>query len=112
MPFLFIVCPVSRHIAAVVGSYCLFTTHFNELGMLQKEVRTVVLSHVTALVSEEGITFQYQVRPGVSQQSFGVNVAKVAGLPLHAIEVCLQLFSSHLQQGIIQAKCRIIAAVS
>ena len=77
----------SRYIATHLGSYCMFTTHFNELAELQSTAPNVVLSHVAALVQEEGITFQYDVEPGVSGKSFGINVAQMAALPDHVIQV-------------------------
>ena len=79
-----------RCIANELGSYCMLTTHFNELADLHTTAKNVVLSHVTALVGEEGVTFQYTVQPGVCSQSFGINVAQMAGLPSHIIEVCPQ----------------------
>ncbi|GAU93510.1 hypothetical protein RvY_05440-2 [Ramazzottius varieornatus] len=77
---------VSEHIATTLGSYCMFTTHFNELAELKSTAPNVVLSHVAALVHEGGITFQYDVEPGVSGKSFGVNVAQMAALPEHVIQ--------------------------
>ncbi|OQV24341.1 DNA mismatch repair protein Msh2 [Hypsibius exemplaris] len=77
---------VSESIANDLGAYCMLTTHFNELAELKTSAKHVVLSHVAALVTEDGITFQYAVEPGVCSQSFGVNVAQMAGLPAHVIQ--------------------------
>jgi DNA mismatch repair ATPase MutS len=65
----------------------MLTTHFNELAELKNSAKNVVFNHVTALVREKGITFQYVVEPGVCGQSFGINVAQMAGLPTHVIQV-------------------------
>lgn len=64
----------------------MFTTHFNELAELKSTARMWCWP-CAALVHEEGITFQYDVEPGVSGKSFGVNVAQMAALPEDVIQV-------------------------
>lgn len=87
----------SRYIASKLGSYCLFTTHFTELAELADEVKTVVLSHVTAMdTNASELVFTYCVVPGVCKDSFGINVAQMTGIPKDVIDVS----SSHLSNEV------------
>merc|ERR1719350_1104241 len=77
---------VSDHIARVIKCPTLFTTHYTELTELANEVDTVTNFHVSALISEDRLTLLYQLQPGVCDQSFGIDVAKIANFPRDVIE--------------------------
>jgi len=77
---------VSDHIARVIKCPTLFTTHYTELTELANEVNTVTNFHVSALISEDRLTLLYQLQPGVCDQSFGIDVAKIANFPKDVIE--------------------------
>ena len=59
----------------------LFATHYYELTELEQQFSTV--KNMTVAVSEEagGIRFLYTVVPGKTDRSYGIHVAKLAGLP-------------------------------
>eukprot|EP00092_Neocalanus_flemingeri_P017730 GFUD01019185.1.p1 GENE.GFUD01019185.1~~GFUD01019185.1.p1 ORF type:complete len:916 (+),score=230.63 GFUD01019185.1:47-2794(+) len=77
---------VSDHIARVLKCPTLFTTHYTELTELADQVETVTNYHVSALTSEGKLTLLYQLQPGVCDQSFGIDVAKIANFPEEVIE--------------------------
>ena len=72
---------VAEYIAKTVGCYMLFATHFYELCALADQEQTVVNSHVEAVVNGDKVTLLYKVKPGPGSQSFGINVAELAGFP-------------------------------
>ncbi|KAG8229379.1 hypothetical protein J437_LFUL000900 [Ladona fulva] len=83
---------ISEHIAKNIKCYTLFATHFHELTSLAELVPAVVNEHVTAEVTDDvdgqegSLTLLYTVKPGICDQSFGVHVAKIAGIPNYVLE--------------------------
>ncbi|ADV68142.1 DNA mismatch repair protein MutS [Deinococcus maricopensis] len=64
------------------GAFTLFATHYFELTRLDGELTGLVNLHVAAEEEERGgLTFYHQVIPGAAAQSYGVEVARLAGLP-------------------------------
>ncbi|HZR43409.1 MAG TPA: DNA mismatch repair protein MutS [Ktedonobacteraceae bacterium] len=80
---------VVEHLHNEVGARTLFATHYHELAELASE-----LSHLavyTMAISEDeqdkqgGIVFLHRVMPGSTGRSYGVHVAKLAGMPLSIV---------------------------
>ena len=68
------------------GATVLFATHYFELTQLESAHPGVVNLHVAAQEEfEHGIRFFHQVMPGPASKSYGVQVARLAGLPPAAI---------------------------
>ncbi len=65
------------------GARTLFATHYFELTRLERDLPGVVNLHVAAEEEAGGLTFFHQVIPGAARQSYGVEVARLAGLPGH-----------------------------
>nr|WP_034407789.1 DNA mismatch repair protein MutS [Deinococcus murrayi] len=64
------------------GAHTLFATHYFELTRLEADLPGLVNLHVAAEEDEgNGLTFYHQVIPGAARQSYGVEVARLAGLP-------------------------------
>jgi DNA mismatch repair protein MutS len=85
----------AHYLAESIGALTLFATHFFELTALADEFPHVANIHVAALVHENNIVFLHQVRPGPTHKSYGIHVAKLAGLPqavLAQAELQLQRF--------------------
>ncbi|MGA2795742.1 MAG: DNA mismatch repair protein MutS, partial [Roseiarcus sp.] len=75
-----------EHLNAVNRSRTLFATHFHELTRLSKTLPR--LFNLTMRVTEwnNSLVFLHEVMPGSADRSYGIQVAKLAGLPASVIE--------------------------
>jgi DNA mismatch repair protein MutS len=71
----------ARHLAARVGAFTLFATHYFELTALASELPGVANVHLDATEHRDGIVFLHALKPGPANRSYGLAVAKLAGLP-------------------------------
>ena len=64
----------------------LFATHYHELTAVAEELRTADNAHVA--VHDEGgeVVFEHRIEPGPSDRSYGIHVARLAGLPASVVE--------------------------
>lgn len=81
------------------GAHTLFATHYFELTRLELDHPGLVNLHVAAEEDETGLTFYHQVIPGAARQSYGVEVAKLAGLPAPVTARAARLLTSLNAQG-------------
>ena len=71
----------ARHLAARIGAFTLFATHYFELTALAAELPGVINMHLDATEHRDGIVFLHAVRPGPASRSYGLAVAQLAGVP-------------------------------
>ncbi|MCS7050740.1 MAG: DNA mismatch repair protein MutS, partial [Thermomicrobium sp.] len=64
-----------------VGARTLFATHFLELTTLAADLPGVANVHVAALERDGSVVFLYRVLPGPADRAYGIQVARLAGLP-------------------------------
>lgn len=64
-----------------VGARTLFATHFLELTALAAELPRVANVHVATIERDGHVIFLYRVLPGPADRSYGIHVARLAGLP-------------------------------
>jgi DNA mismatch repair protein MutS len=60
---------------------CLFATHYHELTRLAERLEALSLHHVRAREWKNELVFLHEVAPGPADRSYGIAVAKLAGLP-------------------------------
>jgi DNA mismatch repair protein MutS len=76
----------ARELVANVGAFTLFATHYFELTSLDGQIPTVANVHMAATEHGGEVVFLYAVRPGPASQSYGLQVARLAGVPDTVIE--------------------------
>lgn len=69
------------HLAQNIQAYCLFATHYFELTNLVEQFENVINVHLKATEHNEQIVFLHQLQNGPASQSYGLEVAKLAGVP-------------------------------
>ena len=75
-----------EYIAACVHAKTLFSTHYHELTSLTDSIGCVRNVHVAVKEEDERVIFLYKVKDGRADRSYGVNVARLAGLPEAVID--------------------------
>ena len=78
---------------AVKGSRCLFATHYHELTSLSEQYDNVTNLNVTVREWQDQIVFLHRIVPGATDRSYGIHVAKIAGLPNNIIKRSNELLS-------------------
>jgi len=77
---------VTEDVANRVGCRCLFATHYHQLVGLESEMDGLVNVHVQVAQKGDELRFLYTVADGPCDDSYGVQVAALAGLPAHVVE--------------------------
>ena len=77
-----------------VKAYTLFSTHYFELTTLPEEFPCIRNVHLQASLANGGIVFLYKIEAGHASQSYGLEVAALAGIPRDVLIIAKE----HLQQ--------------
>jgi DNA mismatch repair protein MutS len=72
---------IARHLLEINRSYTLFATHYFELTRLAEEFRQLANVHLAAIEHQHSIVFLHSVNEGAASQSYGLQVAALAGVP-------------------------------
>ena len=76
----------AEKIARDIKAYCLFATHYFELTQLPDLFANAENVHLDAVEHGEKIVFMHQVKQGAANQSYGLQVAQLAGVPNDVIQ--------------------------
>ncbi len=83
---------------AETGARTLFATHYHELTMLAEKLPRVRNLRVGVKEGAGGIVFLHNIEPGAASKSYGIEVAKLAGLPATVIERARHVLRQHEKQ--------------
>ncbi|BCK88214.1 DNA mismatch repair protein MutS [Sideroxyarcus emersonii] len=72
---------IARHLLELNRSYTLFATHYFELTRLEEEFKQLANVHLAAVEHQHTIVFLHSVNEGAASQSYGLQVAALAGVP-------------------------------
>jgi DNA mismatch repair protein MutS len=67
-------------------AFTLFATHYFELTSLSDSIPTITNVHLSAVEHDDEIRFMHQVQQGAANKSYGLQVAKLAGVPKAVID--------------------------
>jgi len=77
---------IARHLLEKNRSYTLFATHYFELTRLSEEFAQLSNVHLAAIEHQHSIVFLHSVNEGAASQSYGLQVAALAGVPNDVIK--------------------------
>jgi DNA mismatch repair protein MutS len=86
---------VVEHIQKSIRAKTLFATHYHELTELASQLEGVRNLHVSVKESGDQILFLRRVEPGAADKSYGIEVARLAALPMSVIERARQILVTH-----------------
>jgi DNA mismatch repair protein MutS len=88
---------VVEHLQKHTGARTLFATHYHELTELADLLSAVKNVHVSVKETPNEIVFLRRVEPGSADKSYGIEVARLAGLPRSVIERAREVLLKHEQ---------------
>jgi len=77
---------ILEYVSKNIKCKTLFSTHYHELTDLDKKFKSIKNVHVEAKEEDRKITFLHKIKDGAVDKSYGIHVAKLAGLPDELIE--------------------------
>jgi DNA mismatch repair protein MutS len=87
-----------EYLHAEIGARTLFATHYHELTMLAEKLPRVLNLRVAVKESSSGIVFLHSIEPGAASKSYGIEVARLAGLPKVVLERARHILRQHEKQ--------------
>ena len=84
-----------EHLHNRIGARTLFATHYHELTLLAERLERLQNLRVTVKESANGIVFLHSVEAGPASKSYGIEVARLAGLPTAVIARAREVLKLH-----------------
>ena len=95
---------IMEHITEKIRAKTLFATHYHELTVLEDELDGVVNYNIAARKRGDTVIFLRKIVRGSTDDSYGIEVAKLAGLPNEVIKRAKEVLAS------VEAKSRAVSA--
>jgi len=84
-----------EHLHDRIGARTLFATHYHELTLLSEQLARLKNLRVTVKETPQGIVFLHTVESGPASKSYGIEVARLAGLPTAVIARARDVLKVH-----------------
>ena len=85
---------VAEHLATEITANCIFATHYHELNALADTCTNVQNFQVAVLEKENELEFLHKVVPGGASRSYGIEAARLAGVPAAVVERARQVLKN------------------
>jgi DNA mismatch repair protein MutS len=85
---------VTEHLHDQIGCRTMFATHYHELMQLPEKLQHAHNMNVAVKETDEGIVFMHRLEPGGTDQSYGIHVGELAGLPDSVVERAKEVLST------------------
>jgi DNA mismatch repair protein MutS len=97
---------IAAHLHDRCRAFTLFATHYFELTAFPEHHREAINVHVSAVESGQDVVFLHQIEPGPASRSYGVAVAKLAGMPAAVLKdarIRLEALEARQREGLAQS---------
>ncbi len=84
-----------EHLHETLGARTLFATHYHELTMLSEHLPRLKNLRVAVQENPTGIVFLHTIEEGAADKSYGIEVARLAGLPREVIARARKILRQH-----------------
>ena len=91
---------IARHLVEKTSSLTLFATHYFEMTRLAEDFRQAVNVHLDAVEHDDRIVFLHNVEEGPASQSYGLEVAGLAGVPGSVIRAARKRLAELEEHGL------------
>ncbi len=102
---------ITEFLHDITKSKVLFATHFHELIDLAEDLKKAENWHVSVTQNDQGIVFLRKVLPGGISDSFGIEVAKLAGVPRKVIEKSREILTRLESENLLSGKPNLFSSV-
>lgn len=89
---------ILENLATEINCWSMFATHYHELVALSSKFTNITNMTTEVIEQQGGIEFTHRLIPGASANSFGIEVAKLAGIPEQVILRAQSNLAEHEQQ--------------
>ncbi len=103
---------IARHLVEKTRSLTLFATHYFEMTRLAEDFRQVANVHLDAVKHKDSIVFLHNVEEGPASQSYGLEVAALAGVPGAVIRAARKRLAELEEHGLAAGPQRDMFTVS
>lgn len=86
---------IITYVSKYIKCKTMFSTHYHELTKMSEYMPDIKNVHVSINETESGVVFLHKVLDGAVDKSYGINVAKLAGLPDEVIEGAGKLLETY-----------------
>ncbi|MBI3823930.1 MAG: DNA mismatch repair protein MutS [Planctomycetes bacterium] len=101
---------ITEHLHNTVGCRTLFATHYHELAQLAETLPNLRNCNVLVREWQDDIVFLHKIAPGSADKSYGIHVARLAGIPADVLEraaqVLKQLETHHLDEELPKVRLK------
>jgi DNA mismatch repair protein MutS len=77
---------VAEHLAIGINALCIFATHYHELNALADNCSNVANFQVAVEEQKDALVFLHRVIAGGASRSYGIEAARLAGVPMVVLE--------------------------
>lgn len=84
---------ILEYVTKKIKCKTLFSTHYHELTSIERNITSIKNVHVSAVEENGTLTFLHKIKNGALDKSYGIHVAKLAGLPDEIIKNATNILS-------------------